>query len=419
MSNFVIRIGGQHNGSLAKKVLPIAIVCCSLGNHIHMGGISLSIISIGIYLFMLMIDIATRRIDRSIGVMSSSSGYRLKKAVYLWIIYGIIQTIFICLLQSNSTILKELLSCILNLVLMLSIIRFTDSTEDLKHYAFLIIMCTLGELVICHYEMATGNHIRATTFRHYNMVFGTYYNENDLSVMLALGCLTVIYYGTYIKKHKIIKRSILGLLLIDSLYIIIYTRSRGGLYGFGVTVGLILISIIFGRRYDLYKTTYRGIAIIAVVFVVLVIFGLATGQIAITDENDASRMAIYLNALQKIASKPISLLFGFGAGQLRANVGYALHNYVIQTLGDFGIIGCLCYLYIIVGMLKWPNIYQSSIVDSIRKTCVITCALLTIFFGFVVSDFGTIKLSWIMLGLYYADTLSAYKASQRQEEGQL
>jgi O-antigen ligase len=236
------------------------------------------------------------------------------------------------------------------------------------------------------------------------MVFGTYYNENDLSVMLALGALTTLYYGALSlgKNRKVVRILLITVILVDCFYMILFTRSRGGLLGFIIVVSLFLVAVAFGRKYYLYKSLLKIAFFIAIL---LMFVAFVVGLISVSDENDLARIAIYKDVYNFFLSNPVVLIFGGGPGQLRATTGYAIHNYVLQVWGDFGVVGMFCYLYGIFTMLKFPKIFQATADDSVRKTCVFTCALLTVLFSFVVSDYGTIKLSWIILGLFYSERL--------------
>lgn len=399
MHKTVLKIKYQRSTSYAKQYMPFLIVCCSIGNHLHFAGVSLSAISVVLYFAVFLLDYLTNRLVRSGNIFMFGAARHLKYYIFSWTIFALIQSTFIFIIRPGTTVFNELVSYGIGFVLFLSVVRFTDNESDLKKYALVIVGCTIAELMICHYEMITGNHVRDTSFRHYDMVFGTYYNENDLSVMLVLGALTIIFFTTFIKK-TIFSKFVSLFLLADCFYIILYTRSRGGLLGFVFMLFMVFLSLILGRRYSVLKNTYR---IMLSFGITIIIFVIIAGIVVVSDENDVARMNIYKGVFELLLSHPFALLFGFGAGQTKVLYDSAIHNYCLQLLGDFGISGFVLYCNIIFNMLKWPSLVISSISDSVRRTCVIVCALLTIVFGFVVSDYGSIKLSWIIIGLFSAE----------------
>lgn len=398
--------------SFAKWYLPINIFCVGCLNHVQIAGTNIAIVSTLIYILLLIADILFGQDRYNGGFTDATLCWRTKIAVYLFIVFITLQTLMLYLLNFDNELLNNYVLMVVNLILFLSIIHHTDNYEDLFRYTKCVVVCSIVEILICFYEIRTGLHVRDVALRWYSdVVFGTYYNENDLSVMLALGVLCTVYLISSIKKRRSIKFTIAIIVIALSFYMILKTHARGGLLGFLLIGVLLLLGLLIGRNYDLTGKAFKVGGIIGIIILLLFF---ASGIFSISNENDVARIFIYSKTISAILNHPIALIFGLGAGQPSNIVGLATHNYVLQMLGEYGIFGVCIYIWLITRMMKWVPLKNASISDTIRKICSFSAALLLLSFGLVTSDFGSIKLSWIVFGIFYTETLHEIRESKER-----
>lgn len=181
---------------------------------------------------------------------------------------------------------------------------------------------------------------------------GTFYNENNLAIYLAISC---IFFFAYIgKKGKLMDLVMLSLIGIAA-YIIMETESRGAL--------VFLASGLVGMMFlNLRSAKINGAIGFMVMFsVVLLAYWIYQGQVS-TNQIEASVGSLGFEAggariiLIKLAFQAMQANFflGVGAGNLEIFVresGFVVlnaHNWLAEVAGNGGLIGFLIWLSVYV-----------------------------------------------------------------------
>ncbi|MGN9171573.1 O-antigen ligase family protein [Lachnospiraceae bacterium HCP1S3_A8] len=253
-------------------------------------------------------------------------------------IIGMMFCIYICIsyacFSDRSVTLKYTLYHLYEVITVICLANYMIEKEDIK---FLYKMYEISVWLIVIKMILQRVHIRGYMFRFTISNFGKLMDVNFLAAYMLF---TAIYtFDKFIKKPNASNL----ILFIVPLCGILMTGSRGALLSAMLGNGILL--------YKNYKLTKRNIFICLLIGVlaVIVVSQLPVGMInrfsvnSLNDSSNSFRIRLWLAALKIFMSNP---LFGRGAGciytlaeQYGGVKGMSQHNFVLEILTDYGILG--------------------------------------------------------------------------------
>lgn len=194
-------------------------------------------------------------------------------------------------------------------------------------------------------------------------ILGTATDPNEFSSIFIVPVSIAVYF--IIISKKVIEKIICLALIISALYVGLLSGSRGGL--FSILLAIIITVIMYLRPSPkLFIGIILSFLIIGaiVIYVILpnipedllVRFSLNT----LLDDGGSGRDSLWIGAFQEIFSGSIfRLLFGYGQYGLFINDMGTMHNQLLQNLTNYGVIGLLLYLTLLIYTYKvicsrWP-----------------------------------------------------------------
>ena len=264
-----------------------------------------------------------------------------------WLMLSILLSIYV----NNTLSWRNTLFVFINISGFLVISEMSTNEDRINMLVKGFICGTTINILICFWELNTGNHIVPLTmdylrrFSYYPL--GFYPNSNDLSCFLISMIPIILINYENCCKRKLLK--ILNILLLVSLaFIVIKTRSVIGI----VAMILMPMGILIFKDLKNRKGKIRLLlsVLISIVFCVLFsnflyvsFFSLEINTMFI------ERFQLWNNALN-LWSK--SMIFGIGPGQ-NALLNYGLvHNYFIEVLSEYGIFIFAGVIYLFIKILK-------------------------------------------------------------------
>ncbi len=319
---------------------------------------------------------------------------------------------------------------IINLLLIIFIVMFTDDINDVNNYMKAYAIGVLINMIISVYEYSTRIHVISSNYlTAYEMGTWQYsalskaptallYNPNNVGVAVLLG---LPYIGAFRDKKtgsvSLFKKSVWFLL---SVYVAFATGSRGSI----LLVSIVVFAYILLERIRASKKLF-GIIFIAVIACVVVYAnsefilkqleysGLTRQDSLIDVGTDKSRIDSIVGGFQAARDN-----WFFGSGPLSAEralyraigKGYSIHNFWIEWLITMGLPGMICFLAMYIRAIKSmfrSKTYQSKIV---------LVSLLTFMFASMIPPtIVTLNFVWIIFGFSIAieklDSLQAERAS--------
>ena len=185
---------------------------------------------------------------------------------------------------------------------------------------------------------------------------------NTYAFLVSNGIICLLYILNVAKKNIFI--NIIILLLIAYLFIILLsTLSRNGMFG------LIFAIMVYGYYQMGRAKTFAAIGlfiflITPVLFYLLnTDYGLLASRFIFDDDfySGSGRTDIWTGLLHIMASEPLSIIFGFGVGEIDLQIpgswsaAYSAHNHFLQFFYEFGIIflvGVIYFFYRLFNRLK-------------------------------------------------------------------
>ena len=306
---------------------------------------------------------------------------------------------------------------VINLLLILFIVMFTDDINDVNNYMKAYAIGVLINMIISVYEYSTRTHVISSNYlAAYEMGTWQYstlskaptallYNPNNVGVAVLLG---LPYIGAFADKKtesvSLVKKSVWFLLCA---YVAFATGSRGSI----LLIFVVIFAYILLER---IRTSKKLFGIIAIVFVVCVVAyansefilkqlgysGLAGQDTIIDATTDKSRIDNIVGGFEAVKNN-----WFFGSGPMSAEralyktIGknFSIHNFWVEWLITMGLPGMICFLMMYIRAIKSmfrSKTYQSKVVlvslltfmaASMIPPTIITLNFVWIIFGFSIA----------------------------------
>lgn len=239
-------------------------------------------------------------------------------------------------------------------------------------------------------------------------------SKNQVGPFIAMCCLGCLHSFSKKNKEKMLffNRKILMILFIVNFAVLLTIRNRSGVVAF---LGSILFYLVSKIDFTLKKEKIVFFPIIILLIGVILYSSILTPifdyiydalflNYEITDINSlsAGRIDTYMDAFNFIKKYPL-----FGELRVSSGITIAPHNYLLNILTQFGIIGMfpLVGLYIFI----WIYIIKKIIIDKEEELSIYLLLLLLIISLFEptypYSPVTTVSLTWFLLG-YYLNSFS-------------
>lgn len=370
------------------------IISLNFGEYLAVAGRSLSqYIALALMLFSI------------IDIMESYHAYgrleREKKVVLLlaafWMCLSVIQGLWVTDYRAWMFGLRTLF---INLFICIELcILFRDSHEymmvlkGVEVSLYLSVAFGILEIITGIHlddDLSFGNDIR--TF------FG---NPNDYATWIVL-CLfgTTLYYAR--KK----RRCLCALAWILAMYIVLHTGSRAALLSLLIAVVFFVIGFMAGYEKNIKGSTRKrikafhiiGMAAVAV-FLTICLSCVDIVTLANNDVANASSNIIRLKIIRDSAMVICGYLFmGAGAGQTTIYIGINPHNFLLELLGDYGIVVTVILLYML-----WKIFVRIFADQKVTDSGIVCFAFAPAFVMVSISSSSILRLRimWVVLILFY------------------
>lgn len=396
----ILRKRRKENNSinnLSAKALCFMMICVELGNKHDFLGIKIAYWGCALFAISVLLDIVQHRFR----LFSEDIKKRnFQRFLIVWVGYGIIQSLVMALMGYEITEGITLLG--INVILGVVLLTNTNTKKDILRYidTVSIMLCICS--VISLWELTTGQHIGEITYyeRYYNLVFATFYNQNDYCTFLCLGIILQIV-GIKLTESKR-KKFIYISLSVISMFFAYKTESRASY------ICLILFFILW-ICYTVGKHILsQNIGIFSVFIMlgsVLLVVVYAGSKLLISFDPD--RYLIYNLAGEAILSNPI---FGYGPSGLAQIIGYAPHNLYLQMLGDYGVLITSFFAYFtIICFMKsdfgWNNKYRSILCSFAIIIPILGCSS---------SNIQRIRIFWMTIAICFATLRMQYNLQSQK-----
>lgn len=361
----------------------------------------------GLLCLLSFVHTITRRLRLS---LSRYHAFFLLTLLYM----TLISTIFSPRIGSS---LKLILDYSFTFASMALIIRACRSFVNYKRYLFMYNVALTLTCMVSVFEFVTGSHLAANYADFvYSSSIATHlllaptaflFNPNNLGVLMMISIPVVLQYIHFIVKDKNKKAQtmffIWALVLLILIPIVtLMTGSRGALVGCAVLFALFFWILNIG----LWKKL-----VIFSLAAVLLNFGsdfinnqlhygdmISNGSISIFHLGDGGRSQIISATIEQVIKE--RFVFGAGAGGSTIIVGSSPHNFILELLGDFGIIG-LCVL--LLGVLSLLRITLKT-KNKNMKILFLMSLLAFVFSFFIPPTLMMLHFVWITLSFIYAYT---------------
>ena len=273
-------------------------------------------------------------------------------------------------------------------------------------------------------DIFTGNSINGSItsfFWNSNMYVATLYFGTIAAIMLNIMKKNVLWYLAIIIFAFGVSLTVSSLSLVSEILLLFF---------------YMLVEIILSfKKHPIRSGILLGIHIsLTAAFVLLGFFGRDMDNFIghvftriyheIFETNQSSRDAIWASCTQYVISDPVRLIFGNGFG-VAAEINRALshvnsaHNGFIQILFNYGIVGCLAYLSIVVyfffGFFRMFKVSR-------RLACLFTLIGISLF-GYAVGEsiiiFNSNAMGTIVGGLFYLPLIIETKNYMHQQNREI
>lgn len=240
-----------------------------------------------------------------------------------------------------------------SLLLYFIVVIFLSSSTDIINRA-IFDKCWLFVGVACFLLYLFGDRAQIGEYgsRTSLTILGTATDPNEFASIFIVPVAIATYYIIYAKKNteKIFSLAI----IIGSIYVIIMSGSRGGLFSVLLTL---FITLLLYLRPSI--KTFIGIIvcilIIATVFIywilpnipqdLLIRFSLDT----LESDGGSGRSSLWKAALQKVwDGSVLRIISGYGQYGIFINGTGTMHNQLLQNLTNYGVIGLVLYIFLLV-----------------------------------------------------------------------
>lgn len=327
--------------------------------------------------------------------------------VYLLTISLYIVIVSIVFSQSITQSMKLILDYLVCFAIFKMIVYSINNVHTLKKYLLTYYCGLIVTIAICIYEYLTGIHIAANytggssgTVYDYLAKAPTafLYNPNNIAVLLMLSIPFIYLLAFYFNIHfgKIISFT----LLILSATVIMMTGSRGGF----VACIILIVPFVFLPNIKLWQKI--GIVAVCVllfqkaqVFIMQQLeYGgmLKAGEVSIFNQGDGGRSLIAQTALDEAFKK--NVIFGNGAGGVEIMTGSSAHNFGIEILSNYGILGMI---FVIIGIYSLIRKVRKIKNKLIKKS--MTLFIIAFFMSmFIPPTLITLHFVWVLLAFSYS-----------------
>lgn len=316
---------------------------------------------------LLGITLTPVRIIGTLALVSEVLRFVRGKRVEKYSLYIFVLGAFACLdtlaFSSNtSNAGKLLLDGIVSLVVLQSITRLASPRYEFQYYCRLFVMCTLATAIICIFEFSSGIHVASNYSDAFTGGTAAYllkaptaflYNPNNVGVLMCISFPIAVASAQFVHEGRwwfISRMASISLFPLIPV-VILMTGSRGALFVFSV---ILVLTVLSGKVPRIIK-----FALLAVIALML-LYGSAfvyqqlgyggmltdTGKLSIFVQGDGDRSTLVNNALTAVF--PLHPLFGGGIGAFEVASGASVHNFALDMLCDFGIVGLI---YIAAGFI--------------------------------------------------------------------
>lgn len=375
----------SSNNKSSSFMLCVLMICVELGNKHTIMGIKISYLGCLFFAISLIIDALKNRL-----VLFSSNRDICNFQFFLlaWLFYGIIQTIVNSLFDQIA--LEGLILLILNILLAFFLLVNSNSRKHITRYINVISIMLIICIIISFWEIKTGNHIIEITYyeKYRNLVFATFYNQNDYCTFLCLGIILQIL-GVKLANNKKQKVFYITIIILSG-YMAYYTQSRASY------ICLLIFAVLWFVYSVGEKILFRNAGLITYVIVssaVIMVF-LCGGVTVLIYLIDPERLMIYSRHIAVISN---NFLFGYGPMMLAKLTGIAPHNLYIEFIGDFGIVFFILFFYFtLVKFLRYSTNGRPS------RALLCAFALMIPILGCSSSNIQRIRIFWMAIALCYS-----------------
>lgn len=269
------------------------------------------------------------------------------------------------------------------------VIIFFSAYIDDNYQQDIVDTCWIIGGVICILLYLFGDRASVGIYgsRTTMMILGTETDPNEFASAFIVPASLLCY--RFINTEKTYSKLLHILIIILSLYCVLMSGSRGALFS---VILAMTITIFQSSRKNLKSVLLATLIIIISLFIVFrfVLPMIPTDVLTrlsfdtLVNDRGSGRSDIWKDALNRIGKGSLFRLF-FGYGQygliVQGSAGYTttMHNQFIQQLSNYGIVGLVFYVNLMVNTFKYIRVrcprYIGSFWGMILMSCTITMSV--------------------------------------------
>lgn len=276
-----------------------------------------------------------------------------KKAFFAFLIYCIFSSVTMIWNEDFNAGLINAMGMILLLIILVSFAteKFDKEYQKKLEVSWVITGILSALLFILGERSKVGIYGSRTSLQ----ILGTATDPNEFA---GLFVLTIGFTGIlFLEEKKILKKLLLGIVIIVELYVVLILGSRGALISAFCSL---LLTLLFTKKVSI-KTIIKLFILCVILFFVVHKFILPLipedilnrlTLVALVKDKGSGRSDIWIDAINQMLNGSIfNLFFGHGIDGVSAGTFYVtntMHNQLIQNFVCYGIIGTILYLNYII-----------------------------------------------------------------------
>ena len=334
----------------------------------------------------------------------------IPKFLILLLVIFICSTFIALIITPNlGNFFKGLLSLIIIFSIIYFIVYYSDDEVDLNEYIKIYLIGMIIMFIMAIIEFITGFHFTdANYFQIYEI--GSYeyevlkkaptvflYNPNNIAIVATLS-LPLRNIGFKKKYLKILYTILCGLTVL-------FTGSRGGIIIFCL---IILFELFFFKQKE--KTFYKFLFLGVICIIIIYFSDLILNQLKYAGFFNTSIEGMLEDSRFYLISKAFELSVRnrfIGVGPLCSSIAmasvlgneFSIHNFILEILVEFGLIGLVCflifYLYLLIKIFKIKN-------NKNKRNSILLTLIIFIPLSFIPPTIISLYNYWVVIGFALA-----------------
>ena len=327
---------------------------------------------------------------------------------YVWIIYAVLQLLWVQDLTLYGTFFRILL---INFAVIVFIIIYVQCFSDWMFVLHAFLVMIIVSLLVGFWEIKTGNHLVEVSEQiQYIYIYrpvAFYGNENDYATVLALGVFAVLIHFVLLKKSWflfLVDGSLLAVIIIQ----MVMTTSRGAIYSLFLMVVLLLVMLSATNASRKLKHGRQLSNCFLILIALVVTFLLITNFTSMDLLKMYSNTSNYISDVARIQMirngvKALFNSFGLGVGpgqSILAN-GVNLHFFYLEIIVDYGLFVGGYLLFLFFRLSFWVPSTLENKRDIWGNAIVRSFPITLILLGISSSGMIRLRSTWVVFSLFY------------------